>query len=203
MLKAGQLSEEESAFIRTVFNDVAAGSTEASYSLLPRMLTDINAGIRPTPSDIDSIEAFLQAKAPTIFDVNRFAEGVHFWYLNTKAGKDQQAEEDLKKLRTVAKLRTHINEEGGKDRQLVLQMFTRYDKKDEGVIRLPELQEMMADLNCGAYPTDQEAQHVMWFADSGQKGCLDVDEFETAVTFWYIQTMEERERTKSHCCVIL
>ena len=89
------------------------------------------------------------------------------------------------------------------EQKLVVETFERYSKTQEGAVTPEELREMMADLNSGIYPTDQEVRHVMWFADGRQRGCLDPMEFESAVTFWYIHTMEMRERAKSHCCAVL
>eukprot|EP01064_Diplonema_japonicum_P018751 TRINITY_DN2743_c0_g1_i2.p1 TRINITY_DN2743_c0_g1~~TRINITY_DN2743_c0_g1_i2.p1 ORF type:complete len:217 (+),score=41.15 TRINITY_DN2743_c0_g1_i2:471-1121(+) len=208
--KSGSLSEQEKEFLRTVFQQMEGEDKAIDTSHVSALMCEVNSGIAPKKEDEKLVMEYFESLAPggKTLDLAMFFRCVQHWYINTRTTilmfPSEVSERRMQAVKATKRcLSTAANQLDTKEKQLVFETFARYDKADEGVIRSEELREMMADLNSGIYPTDQEVQHVMWFADTKQHGFLDVKEFESAVTFWYIHTMEERERAKSHCCNVL
>ena len=195
--QTGMLPSAERERIQLVFDKHCSTSGTLSPAALEHALHDVNGGVLPEEELKTIVEG---TKLDTEGNVmsTAFLDGIAHWYLtSTLPGDGSPASPNTQPQNQAA------NPSETREYQLVTETFNRYSKSQEGVVIPDELREMMADLNSGIYPTDQEVRHVMWFADTRQRGCLDIKEFESAVTFWYIHTMEERERAKSHCCTIL
>eukprot|EP01059_Diplonema_ambulator_P028746 TRINITY_DN4765_c0_g1_i2.p1 TRINITY_DN4765_c0_g1~~TRINITY_DN4765_c0_g1_i2.p1 ORF type:complete len:191 (+),score=56.74 TRINITY_DN4765_c0_g1_i2:316-888(+) len=190
---------------------MAGEDNKVKRTQLPALLCEVNSGIALRCEDEELVLQHLDKLSPGVqdIDINLFESCIEYWYINTSTSSvvfpSEVSERAIRAVKPVRPTKAALvpSQIDTKEKQLVLETFARYDKSGEGVIKADELREMMADLNSGIYPTDQEVQHVMWFADTKQHGYLDVYEFEAAVTFWYIHTMEERERVRSHCCVVL
>eukprot|EP00755_Sulcionema_specki_P000793 Sspe_Gene.25693::Locus_10382_Transcript_1_1_Confidence_1.000_Length_1087::g.25693::m.25693 len=196
--RLGELPDEEIAILREIYNNFEKTESGISKDFLPKLLTAVNSGVPPSISMETLLRDKLVAMDVPAIDFDTLKTLVHHWYRNVDLGRNGgNGGTEFSRIPKFKKPQESA------DRALVLKTFSRYDKDGTGVIRLPELREMMTDLNSGLCPTDQEVQHVMWFADTSQRGCLNLQEFESAVTFWYIHTMEERERAKSHCCSVL
>ena len=211
--ETGILPDTEKEFLTQKFRQVAGGGssdTGITRSEAAILIREISPGFIVTESDEETFFGVIEESQQDNISLSSFLQAVLQWYssesiqvaeLEDKTdGEPSPRETGFAKSMFGAIGQSSLNLV---HKNLVQETFRRYDKEGTGTIKFDDLREMMTDLNCGIQPTDQEVQHVMWFVDSRQNGFLDISEFETAVTFWYIHTMEVREKSRSHCCNIL
>eukprot|EP01060_Flectonema_neradi_P000550 TRINITY_DN10347_c0_g1_i2.p1 TRINITY_DN10347_c0_g1~~TRINITY_DN10347_c0_g1_i2.p1 ORF type:complete len:238 (+),score=41.96 TRINITY_DN10347_c0_g1_i2:82-795(+) len=207
--ETGILPDAEKEFLTQKFRQVAGGGN-GDVGITKReaseLLRDISPGFAVSDADEAIFFGAIEESQHDNISLSVFLQAILHWY-RTENSQLAAPEERTDGDRTPrAGTRFSAIGQSSLDlvhKNLVSETFKKYDKEGTGTIKFDDLRDMMTDLNCGIQPTDQEVQHVMWFVDSRQNGVLDISEFETAVTFWYIHTMEERERSRSHCCTIL
>eukprot|EP00756_Hemistasia_phaeocysticola_P009483 Hpha_TRINITY_DN14900_c0_g3::TRINITY_DN14900_c0_g3_i1::g.143446::m.143446 len=203
----GRVPPEEEALWRRAYEQVQLEDTEGmAKDTLRRAMIQINSDQPPLDSEVQDLIAAhaVEGSEQLAPGYEPFREAMLTWYRKT------QKEEPCLTPHRAPTMRDRTRGPsltgaalGTKEAMLVKETFKRYDKDGTGKIRRNELKDMMTDLNSGIYPTQQEVDHVMWFSDTAGNGYLTEPEFEQAVTFWYIHTMEERERARNHCCTVL
>eukprot|EP01062_Namystynia_karyoxenos_P063902 TRINITY_DN56716_c0_g1_i1.p1 TRINITY_DN56716_c0_g1~~TRINITY_DN56716_c0_g1_i1.p1 ORF type:complete len:295 (+),score=81.00 TRINITY_DN56716_c0_g1_i1:84-968(+) len=205
LAQEGRLSAEQAAHLREVWRGAGGGSAMQALgsAQLRQVLAKLDGDNPPDESDVADLQMRFGRGGELGLDWETFEEAMLHWYAAGSSHSAPQSPTAADRRSKSKRLSGGAGQLSGKEAQLVHETFKRYDKDDTGKIWRNELRDMMTDLNSGICPTQQEVDHVMWFADTSGNGYLTEPEFEQAVTFWYIHTMEERERTRSHCCTVL
>lgn len=87
-----------------------------------------------------------------------------------------------------------------KQRQLMEEKLTKYDKSGTGKLEKNELQEYLKDLNDGKEVSSEEVDWVMSEADVFGDGAMSRPELMMATAAWYAHVEEKK---KDACCVLL
>eukprot|EP00811_Abedinium_folium_P003742 NODE_13441_length_1165_cov_8.936416.p1 GENE.NODE_13441_length_1165_cov_8.936416~~NODE_13441_length_1165_cov_8.936416.p1 ORF type:complete len:245 (+),score=55.79 NODE_13441_length_1165_cov_8.936416:103-735(+) len=80
-------------------------------------------------------------------------------------------------------------------------LVKKYDTSKTGKLELPELKELLQELNSACEVTDEEVSWVMQQADLIKDGAITAPELMVAIAQWY--TLVEEQEKKNACCIVL
>eukprot|EP00659_Diplonema_papillatum_P007259 gene7259-11188_t len=171
----GLLSTEEALELRQIFDHYDSdGTDELDKSELGELMAALNDGIEPKKEEVQEVMKLFDKSETKGLRFEEFRKAMMYWYQNTHA-KDHifanaTVHERRKKAVEAVRKRTNSasHELPADERQLLSDIFDKYDIDKSNEISPAELAGMMADLNGGIPPTAEEVKLVMWSCDLGQ-----------------------------------